>query len=214
MQTTKFLVVLGAAAALLAPLSAVAAPDSEAQAKLREAMRLKMEELNAQSTPAPAPVAPPAPAPKPKPAVVEEIKPIERPPTVVVPVPIEPTTVVVAPAAIKAPKVEKSDTRFSEVPDEAQEAKNAQLLESLRAKVAAEKVSAPVVANPTTPAKPASVFSAVPAEVAPITANIEAPASPLSGTKQDRLAELLRRYKADEITPQDYHKQRAQIIAE
>lgn len=211
MQTTKFLVVLGAAAALLAPLSAVAAPDSEAQAKLREAMRLKMEELNAQSTPAPAPVAP---APKPKPAVVEEIKPIERPPTVVVPVPVEPTTVVVAPAAIKAPKVEKSDARFSEVPDEAQEAKNAQLLESLRAKVAAEKVSAPVVANPTTPAKPASVFSAVPAEVAPITANIEAPASPLSGTKQDRLAELLRRYKADEITPQDYHKQRAQIIAE
>lgn len=209
MQTTKFLVVLGAAVALVAPRSAFAAPDSEAQAKLREAMRLKMEELNAQAAPAPA-----APAPQPKPAVVEVIKPTERPPTIVVPVPVEPAPATPVSAPVLAPKVNNSEARFSELPDEAEAAKNAQLLEGLRAKVAAEKASAPVVTAPAAPAKSAGSSVVTPAVAVPITANMEAPASPLSGSKQDRLAELLRRYKADEITPQDYHKQRAQIIAE
>lgn len=40
------------------------------------------------------------------------------------------------------------------------------------------------------------------------------PPSTLSGTKESRLAELTRRYKADEITPEEYHKERARIIAE
>lgn len=34
------------------------------------------------------------------------------------------------------------------------------------------------------------------------------------GSKAGRLAELLRRYKADEITPQEYHMERAKIVAE
>lgn len=219
MQTTKFLVVLGAAAALVVPSTTVAGPDTEAQAKMREAMRLKMEELNAQSTPAPVapPVviepAPPAPTPQPKPVVVEELKPIARPPTVVVPV-VEPAPVVVAPVA--APKVVQPDSKFSEVPDESADAKNARLLQSLRAQVAAEKANAPapVVTAPVAPAKSAPVFSPAPVVAAPSTANLETPVSPLSGSKQDRLAELLRRYKADEVTPQEYHTQRAKIIAE
>lgn len=40
-----------------------------------------------------------------------------------------------------------------------------------------------------------------------------APAPDL-GTKDGRLADLLRRYKADEITPHDYHLERAKILAE
>jgi hypothetical protein len=213
MQTTKFLVVLGAAAALVVPSVTVAGPDTEAQAKMREAMRLKMEELNAQSTPVVVAPATPAPTPQPKPVVVEELKPIARPPTVVVPV-AEPVPMVVAPVA--APKVGQPDSKFSEVPVESADAKNARLLESLRAQVAAERANAPapVAAAPVAPTKSAPVFSPAPVVTAPITANLETPASPLSGSKQDRLAELLRRYKSDEITPQEYHTQRAKIIAE
>ncbi|MEO7676262.1 MAG: hypothetical protein ABIV39_05805 [Verrucomicrobiota bacterium] len=37
---------------------------------------------------------------------------------------------------------------------------------------------------------------------------------PDASTKEGRLADLLRRYKADEITPHDYHLERAKIIAE
>ncbi|MEK7781347.1 MAG: hypothetical protein AAB370_07585 [Verrucomicrobiota bacterium] len=226
MQTTKFLFVLGAAAVLANPLPSVAGPDSEAQAKMREALRQKMEELNATAAPAPAPVAPPVviepapaptPAPKPKPVVVEEVKPVARPATVVVPVPVEAPPVVVAPAPVAAPKVEKRDPRFSDVPDDTEAAQAAKLQEALRQKLAAEKASAPapVVVAPVAPAKPVvTVAAPAPVVVAPITANIETAPSPLSGSKQERLAELLRRYKADEVTPQEYHTQRAKIIAE
>jgi len=40
------------------------------------------------------------------------------------------------------------------------------------------------------------------------------PPSPLSGDKVGRLAELLSRYRTDLITPEEYHKQRAAILAE
>jgi len=43
---------------------------------------------------------------------------------------------------------------------------------------------------------------------------MEAPALPISGTKEQRLQQLLQQYKADQITPQEYHQKRAQIIAE
>jgi hypothetical protein len=38
--------------------------------------------------------------------------------------------------------------------------------------------------------------------------------SAFSGSKAGKLAELLRQYRADQITPEDYHKQRAAILAE
>ena len=43
---------------------------------------------------------------------------------------------------------------------------------------------------------------------------IQPPPSAVSATKQQRLAELLRKYKADEITPEEYHQQRAKILSE
>jgi len=201
MQTTKFLVGIGAAAALIVPSTVVAGPDSEAQAKLREAMRQKMEELNAQAAPVSAPMAPPAPQPK---EVIFEPAPAPRPVTVVVPVPVEST-----PAA---PRVESV---FTPVDSAAAETQNDQLLQALRAKLAEEKATnpAPVVAAPVAPARPAAV-SAAPVLSIPLTANMEAPPSPFSSSKQSRLAELLRRYEADQITPLEYHTQRAQIIAE
>jgi len=43
---------------------------------------------------------------------------------------------------------------------------------------------------------------------------IAAPALPISATKADRLQALLAKYKADQITPEEYHQQRAAILAE
>jgi flagellum-specific peptidoglycan hydrolase FlgJ len=43
---------------------------------------------------------------------------------------------------------------------------------------------------------------------------IERPALPISADKAERLTELLRKYRADEITPEQYQKERAKILAE
>jgi hypothetical protein len=43
---------------------------------------------------------------------------------------------------------------------------------------------------------------------------LEAPPSPVSVEKQQKLDDLLRKYKADELTPEQYHEQRAKILAE
>jgi hypothetical protein len=41
-----------------------------------------------------------------------------------------------------------------------------------------------------------------------------APALPIPLSKEERLSQLLAHYKADQITPQEYHTQRAAILAE
>jgi hypothetical protein len=43
---------------------------------------------------------------------------------------------------------------------------------------------------------------------------MQGPAVPISGDKQQRLAALLQQYRADQITPEQYHQQRAKILAE
>ena len=43
---------------------------------------------------------------------------------------------------------------------------------------------------------------------------ITAPALPITADKEARLQVLLAKYKADQITPEEYHKQRAAILAE
>jgi len=43
---------------------------------------------------------------------------------------------------------------------------------------------------------------------------LQGPALPISADKQQRLNELLRKYQIDEITPEQYHQQRASILAE
>jgi len=192
MQTTRFLVVIGAVAAVWAhPIPSFAASDSEVQAKMREALRQQMEALDTQAAPAPAPAAKSAPAPA-----------VAAAPTVVVPVPVE-----------AAATAAKSDSVFSEVPVDDSNAAAAKQREALRQALAAE----PAVAAPAKPGVP--VFAPVPAPTTtsvvasqPLTEPAIAPA--FSGSKQNRLAALLQQYKADQITPQQYHTQRAAIIAE
>ncbi len=67
---------------------------------------------------------------------------------------------------------------------------------------------APVVAQPV---KPADVDnSAKEVDFRPI----EAPSLPISMSKEAQLQALLAQYKADQITPEQYFKQRAAILAQ
>jgi hypothetical protein len=43
--------------------------------------------------------------------------------------------------------------------------------------------------------------------------SIEAPYVPISEAQQAQLQDLLAKYKANEITPAEYHRQRAEILA-
>lgn len=222
MQTSKFLLGIGAAIVLCAPIQGVAKPDTEEQAKMREALRLKMEELSVQETP-PAPVVEaPAPAvevPKPetKPAAPKPVQVEVKPKTVVVPVPME------------EPVAAPAKAEFSEPASTSEAAADARMREALQQKMSelnakpAIAVETPVPATKPVPvAKPqAPTYSAPPvAPAAPVVValpkptQLEAPVSTLPVTKRGRLAELLRRYKADEMTAQDYHSQRAAILAE
>jgi hypothetical protein len=42
---------------------------------------------------------------------------------------------------------------------------------------------------------------------------IAAPALPIAASKEERLQALLAKYKADQISPEEYHQQRAAILA-
>jgi hypothetical protein len=50
--------------------------------------------------------------------------------------------------------------------------------------------------------------------VAPAFPLFAAPPPSVSADKEQRLQELLRKYRADQITPEEYHQQRAKILAE
>jgi hypothetical protein len=49
---------------------------------------------------------------------------------------------------------------------------------------------------------------------APAFPPIQGPPPSISAEKQQRMDELLRKYRADQITPEEYHQQRAKILAE
>jgi len=65
-------------------------------------------------------------------------------------------------------------------------------------------------AKPTPKPPPKAVF----APTTPALPSPEAPPSPIAPDKQQRLANLLRQYRADQITPEQYHTERAKIMAE
>ena len=210
MQTIKFLAVLGAASIGLAPLVS-SAQDTDDQAKFREAMRKAIEEQNAAEAAGTA--APAAPKPVAQPAAN---------PTVVVPVPTEPETAGA-----------KSDSKFSDAPVASDDENMAKFRTAMRQEIANNPapVATPAAASG---AAVAAKAAPAPAKAAPVAANKPAPAakahaaskptysaapgeaipSPFSTAKQQRLDALLGQYKADAITPQEYHAQRAAIIAE
>jgi hypothetical protein len=97
----------------------------------------------------------------------------------------------------------------------------------IKAREAVRKKMRELEAQPTAPAATPGFAGSVPA-AQPVTAPpkpavsgkksgfipLEAPPLPISLEKQQRLADLLQQYKADAITPEQYHRERARILAE
>jgi hypothetical protein len=177
------------------------AADPAAIAKAREAVRQKMTEIEAQpEPPAQAPVAvTPAKPEKTKPAkVVKKEKPAKSK---------------AAPVASKADKSapQQKSAEFEPVPESG-------------APVASQSSTPPPsqenTTHRTTAAKPQKAPKQPKASVTqsqdPSSGrykSIEGPASTLPAAKEQQLSDLLRRYQADEITPSQYHQERAKILA-
>jgi hypothetical protein len=157
MQISRsFLVACGAAYCLaLLPLCAT---DADVEwSRLREALRQKMNQLDAQ------------------------------------PAPAVPQTAVVAPSVQKAPA------------PVAQPAPASTPAPAAQATTTAGQSPAPAPQPPTKPKAIKGQQSLPPLQNAP-------PA--VSADKEQRLQELLSKYKADQISPEEYHQQRAKILAE
>jgi hypothetical protein len=200
------------AAALVLPPSAP--PDAIARA--REAVRQTMSTL-------------------PMEAQAEPLAP-ETPATPVIQAPASPAPVTPAASAPAAPATPVADSRFAPLPEglpaqdveKAREAVRA-AMNQLPAEAAAPAVapaaptavqpSPAVTTQPAVAAKPAAPRTAeqkftVSLKKPPVFEAIQGPPSPLSPEKQQRLDALLARYKADQVTPEQYHAERAKILAE
>lgn len=236
MQFSKSLLTFGTAALCLAAVSSRAV-DTEADLKLREALRQKMAEVGPETT---APAAAPAPAKPVKVKAPKKSAPVapEAPVAPAAPVAAAPVVAapVVEPAPVAAPVVAAPVVAQS-APVAVDDAQAERLREALRSRMQQEAVvptqpaatvttqgsdleptvSTTKIVAPATPVQ-AETPTPVPQPVvqapakAPVT--FEAPASSIPASKEARLAALLQRYKADLISPQEYHEQRAKIIAE
>jgi uncharacterized protein YgiM (DUF1202 family) len=181
--------------------------------------------------PAPAPaaaappvIAQPAPAPTPVPAPT-----VQAPPVVVQPAPAPAPAVQTAPqATLAAPTPVDSETIAK-----AREALR-QKMKELEAQPPAEATTVTPAGTKTTPetkpiatqsqSSPAQSEAKPMAEKPPKKAGkvtgasafppLAAPPPSVSADKDQRLQKLLRKYRADQITPEEYHQQRAKILAE
>jgi hypothetical protein len=167
MQISRFFLAACGAAYCLALLPLCAA-DADVDSKLREALRQKTNELDAQ----PAPTARPTPPAQWTPAAQPKAR-----------------------AQLSSPKA-KSEP-------------------AVKATATAGKPSAPAPATAAQPA-PAPQSPTKPKVIKgqqPLTP-IEGPPPSVTADKEQRLQELSAKYKADQITPEEYHQQRAKILAE
>jgi hypothetical protein len=210
------------ATAFLACALAVRAQDTPDQAAARAALMDKMNELNAQqSQPTNAPSAqtqtapavtavpettpPPVAAPAPPPVVVVTASgTVQEPagqPTNVVPVP-PPAAAPVAPS--------DNSSLFTPVPPPSNPVSQA----------AASPATPPPDLVPMPPAKPAApAVKPAPANVSYAGKSlgfkpVEAPPPPVSAQKEAELQALLARYMANQVSPDEYQKERAAILAE
>jgi hypothetical protein len=215
----------GCAATTLLLTFSLAAQDSDAQIKARQALEQKMKEVQTQPPPV-IEVEQPKPAPEPQPAP----PPKQTPP----------------PKAAAQPKPSASQPQFMPLPEATSPEAAEKLNDALRQKeteMNALRPVQPVNAEPPAPvahsapsqtqAKPtassqtqtkptatpgtAKQKAPAPAKGKPAVAAVAPPPGPptgLSVTKEQRLADLNRQYAADKVTPEEYHKQRAKILSE
>jgi hypothetical protein len=218
-----FKVSLLSCACLLAVALNVHAQDNAAQAAARAALAAKLFEMDASSpspTNNPATKAQPAPAPK---------APIaDAPPATTVPA-HEPVMIPVGggtnskadqqakkdaakqAAALKAKEDAAAKAQAKADADKAAADAKAQKL----AEKQAEKQHAAEVAAAEKQAKLNTDAAMKPPAPAAVTMpDMAAPPPPISAAKQQQLADLLAKYQADQITPDEYQKQRADIMAQ
>ncbi len=162
------------------PAASASRMTSEQAAQLREALRQKMAELDAQEK--------------------------SGQPTFA---PVTSTSEAKSAAVIKA----EQKAAAAEAKRQAEEAKTQEraAAEEQKRAAAAEKQrwedeSKAKSAKP----NPVTVTKANEATFAPV----EPPPSAVPASKDAKLADLLRKYKADAITPEEYHKERAKVLAE
>lgn len=202
------------------PAAAPAAPapagggDTPEQSAARAALMQKMNELNAQQ--------PPAASPTLAPMVMKPSGPPTEPPQPAAP-PAKPTPAPVAavapapkprPMAAPVPAADESGF-FTPVPPASNPPVQAG---GMRATSTGYYPGTPAQSNPQPAAKPA------PPDRSPASANyigkslgfqpIQAPPPPVSEQKQAALQSLLARYMANQISPEEYQKERAAILAE
>ena len=186
--------------------------DQAALEKAREALRQKMNELNTGGQPAVAPVttapapapAPVAPAPAPAPATA----------------PVAPASAVVAASAAAPTVIQTPGGPTLVLPPSADPAAIEKAREAMRqqlGQVPQQPVAGAAqppggtkthVATATPAPKPASAPKGM-----PVFEPLQGPPSSVPAEKQVLLAALLQKYLADQITPDQYHAERAKILA-
>jgi hypothetical protein len=157
----------------------------EAEAKAREELRQKMAELDSSKSAPPSATTTPAPKAPAKPKVARKKEKKAEPKVLATPAPT-------APAESPIPAVVPS-------------AENQKLAEPVTV-----QQSNPPVARKKQKQKEQYVFD-TPAPTTPVESPIPAA---VSSSKNQQLTELLTHYRANAITPEEYHKKRAEILAQ
>jgi hypothetical protein len=229
-----FLVVCAAACcAVVLPLRGA---DTETDIKLREALEKKLNELQSQPAVAPhsgvttpqtktpaAPATTPTPPASGRKTAVPPAQPGGRPTPPAQWTP-PPATAQPAPAAAQPVNQESIDKaretlhqQMTELENQPPAATNALVpspkkAESQPGQKPLETKALQTAGNPDAQPK-ADKAMKKPAKGATAFPPVQAPPPAISADKDARLAELLRKYKADEITPEEYHQQRAKILS-
>lgn len=162
------------------PAASASRMTSEQAAQLREALRQKMAELDAQEKTGQPTFAPVTSTSQAKSAAV--IKAEQK--------------AAAAEAKRQAEEAKAQERAAAEAPKRAAAAEKQRWEDESKAKSAKPN--------------PVTVTKANAAAFAPV----EPPPSAVPASKDAKLADLLRKYKADAITPEEYHKERAKVLAE
>jgi hypothetical protein len=234
MQNLNYFLVVCAAAATVCVVPMSHAQDTEAQAKARQALRQKLTQLDG-SAPSPQDTEVQAKAREVVRKNITNVQPAVSQPVIAQPsAPSAPAAITMSPEVtpVDAQAIEKArqavrqelDQHNSTSPDSPEVAK---AREALRQKLGTtlQPTALGAQRNAQTPAqieadKAEAIAQAerrakrngnlAPAAFQPI----EAPALPISSDKQQRLAELLQKYRADQLTPEQYHVERAKILGQ
>lgn len=231
MRILKFL-----AAAIVAALAAgslhAQRPDTDLQAKAREALEQAEAQQNAQAAPtnkvtppkkmkAKAPAAPAVATPEQTAAEAERAEHLQQleaarakqaaaPAVEIAPAP--------TPAKVSGGLSPEAEAKAREAMRQAMEQLDAQQKNKAATAPAMEKKHPTPTTWDQTPASPKQAFTPAPStpvyQPSVTSAATEATPAPGMTSKQRRLEDLLNKYKMDQITPQQYFEQKAKILAE